>query len=52
MTVGGELNKLAANIAMGRNFAGIHYRADADHGMRLGERVAIACLQDDACCLD
>ena len=51
MTVGGELNKLAANIAMGRNFAGIHYRADADHGMRLGERVAIACLQDHACCL-
>ena len=42
MTVGGELNKLAANVAMGRNFASIHYRADADHGMRLGESMAIS----------
>ena len=28
LTVGGELNKLAANIAMGRNFAGIHWRSN------------------------
>lgn len=48
MTVGGELNKLAANIGMGRNFAGIHYRQDCDFGMELGERAAICWLQDKA----
>ncbi len=46
LTVGGEVNKLAFNVAMGRNFAGIHYRSDAEAGMRLGEDVAIAMLQD------
>jgi hypothetical protein len=45
LTIGGELNKLASNIGIGRNFAGIHYRADADYGMRLGESVAITFLQ-------
>jgi PAP2 superfamily len=46
LTVGGEINKLAFNVAMGRNFAGIHYRSDAEAGIRLGEDVAIAMLQD------
>jgi hypothetical protein len=46
LTVGGELNKLAFNIAVGRNWAGIHYRYDAWEGMRLGERVAVAILED------
>ena len=46
LTVGGEVNKLAFNIAMGRNFGGIHYRSDAENGFRLGEDVAIAMLQD------
>jgi hypothetical protein len=46
LTVGGEINKLAFNIAMGRNFGGIHYRSDAEVGFRLGEDVAIAILQD------
>jgi len=46
LTIGGELNKLAANICMGRNFAGIHYRSDATAGLRLGEEVAVAMLQD------
>jgi hypothetical protein len=46
LTVGGEINKLAFNIAMGRNFAGIHYRSDAESGFRLGEDIAIAMLQD------
>jgi hypothetical protein len=46
LTVGGEVNKLAFNIAIGRNFAGIHYRSDAMAGFRLGEEVAIAKLQD------
>lgn len=48
MTVGTELNKLAANIAIGRNWAGVHYRADGDYGMALGEKVAIQYLKDIA----
>jgi hypothetical protein len=50
-TVGGELNKLAVNIAMGRDFAGIHWRTDASEGLKLGETVAIRILQDyrDTC---
>jgi membrane-associated phospholipid phosphatase len=44
-TVGGELNKLAANIAVGRNIAGIHWRSDAVEGLRLGESVALAWLR-------
>ena len=46
LTVGGEINKLAWNVAIGRDFAGIHYRSDADAGIQLGENVAIAMLQD------
>jgi hypothetical protein len=46
LTVGGEINKLAFNVAMGRDFAGIHYRSDAEAGIQLGEEVAIALLQD------
>ena len=46
LTLGGELNKLAWNIAIGRNFAGIHWRTDAIEGLRLGEAVAIRVLAD------
>jgi hypothetical protein len=46
LTVGGEINKLAFNVAMGRDFAGIHWRSDAEAGIRLGEDVGIAMLQD------
>ncbi|ACV63614.1 phosphoesterase PA-phosphatase related [Desulfofarcimen acetoxidans DSM 771] len=46
LAVGGELNKLAANIAIGRNFAGIHWRSDASEGIKLGEAVAIRILED------
>jgi len=46
MTVGGELDKLASNIALGRNFGGVHYRQDGDEGILLGENVAIKYLQD------
>ena len=46
LTVHGELNKLAANIAIGRNIAGVHYRADGDCGMMLGQKVAIAYFKD------
>jgi membrane-associated phospholipid phosphatase len=46
LTVGGELNKLAANIALGRDFAGVHYRSDGIEGLKLGEAVAIGILRD------
>ena len=48
MTVASELDKLAFNVAFGRNFAGIHYRKDAEQGIRLGEAVAIELLKDHA----
>jgi len=46
LTVGVELNKLASNIAIGRNMAGVHYRSDGDQGILLGEKVAIQYLKD------
>jgi hypothetical protein len=45
LTVGGELNKLASNIGIGRNLAGVHWRIDAIEGMKLGEKVAIEMLR-------
>ncbi len=47
LTVGGELNKLAANIGLGRNSAGIHWRTDAAASLALGEAVAISILRDE-----
>ena len=41
-----ELNKLAYNVAVGRSFAGIHYRSDSVQGLLLGERVAVRLLRD------
>ncbi len=46
LTVGDELNKLAANIGFGRDAAGIHYRSDEIQGLLLGEAVAISVLED------
>lgn len=46
LTVGGELDKLASNVALGRNFAGIHWRSDYARSLQLGEDVAICFLQD------
>ena len=44
MTVELELNKLAANISIGRNMAGVHYRSDYTQSVLLGQRVAIDML--------
>ncbi|MFP2930645.1 hypothetical protein ACLESO_36695 [Pyxidicoccus sp. 3LG] len=41
-----ELDKLASNIGVGRLFAGVHYRSDHDHAVRLGELMALRTLQD------
>jgi hypothetical protein len=46
LTVGDELDKLAENIAIGRNFAGIHWRSDGVEGIKLGEDYAIAYLRE------
>ncbi len=46
LTVGGDLNKLASNIATGRNSAGVHWRSDGVEGVRLGEAVGISILRD------
>ncbi len=42
----GELNKLAANVAIGRNAAGVHYRSDYTSSLGLGEEVAISILKE------
>jgi len=50
MTLTGELNKLASNIAQARNIAGLHWRSDAVQAMLLGEAVAISVLRDQKHC--
>jgi hypothetical protein len=50
LTVGGELNKLASNIATGRNMAGVHWRSDARESLLLGEALAISILRDQKAC--
>lgn len=40
-TIHGEINKLASNMSLGRNMAGVHFRSDGDYGMILGEKLAI-----------
>jgi membrane-associated phospholipid phosphatase len=50
LTVGGELNKIAANVANSRNIAGVHWRSDSTQSLLLGERVAISLLRDQREC--
>lgn len=50
LTVGGELNKIASNVATGRNIAGVHWRTDATEALKLGEDVAISILRDTRGC--
>ena len=44
VTIAGELNKLAANIAIGRNMAGVHFYTDYYESLRMGERVSTGIL--------
>jgi PAP2 superfamily len=46
LTVGGELNKLASNISLGRLAGGVHYRTDGTEGVKLGEAIALSILRD------
>lgn len=50
LTVGNELNKLAANVGVGRNIAGVHWRSDYKESLLLGEAVAISMLRDQRSC--
>lgn len=48
LTLEGELNKLAANISVGRNMAGVHCFSDYYDSLRMGEEVAIGILEEQA----
>ena len=50
LSVGNEINKLAANMSLGRNAAGVHYRSDGIDGIACGEQQAMALLQDYSMC--
>lgn len=46
VTLAGELGKLAANVAIARNMASVHYYTDHFDSMRMRERVAVGILQE------
>ncbi len=48
LTLEGELNKLAANISIGRDMAGVHYFSDYYDSIRLGEKIALGILEEQA----
>ncbi len=50
LTVGGELNKIASNVGLGRNIAGVHWRSDATESHKLGEAIAIGLLREQRGC--
>jgi hypothetical protein len=50
LTVRNELDKLANNIGIGRNMAGLHYRSDNQESLLLGEAVALAMLAEQKAC--
>lgn len=51
LTIEGELNKLAQNVAMGRSMGGVHWRTDNTRSLMLGEALAaemLAGISEDA----
>jgi hypothetical protein len=46
LTLEGELNKLAENVAMGRSMGGVHWRSDNTRSLVLGEALAARMLAD------
>ncbi len=50
LSLEGELNKLAANISIARNMAGVHYFSDYYDSLRMGEKIALGILEEQAIC--
>ncbi|MFK8006584.1 MAG: vanadium-dependent haloperoxidase [Saprospiraceae bacterium] len=48
LTVGDELNKIAANISIGRNWGGVHFYSDYEQSIYMGEQIAIGMLQEQS----
>jgi len=46
LSLGNEIDKLANNIALGRDAAGVHYRSDSIRGLFVGEQQALGLLRD------
>jgi hypothetical protein len=46
LTIGGELDKLASNIGLARNVAGVHWRSDYTQSLLLGEQIALSFLRE------
>ena len=46
LTLGNEIDKLAANVALGRDSAGVHFRSDSMQGLLVGEQQALGLLAD------
>ena len=47
ITVMTEANKIAANVGIARNSAGVHWRSDHVQSILLGEAIAISILRDE-----
>ena len=48
ITVEGELNKIACNVAIGRSMGGVHWRSDNTRSLRLGEQIAAELLRSES----
>ena len=46
LTVMTEANKIAANVGLARNSAGVHWRSDHHQSILIGEAIAISILRD------
>ena len=46
LTIEGEVNKIASNIYIGRDWAGVHYFTDYIESLRMGEQIAIGILEE------
>ena len=46
LTVEGELNKAGANVAIGRDWAGVHYYTDYIESFMMGEQIALGLLEE------
>lgn len=49
LTFVSELDKLALNVAIGRNYAGQHFRTEMEASLRFGESIALKFLRSKMC---